>query len=99
MLLATAPDDAELAAQIAVLRAEHLLMADMWLKLRELLLMVQEGRAADLLADDLANRFADMYQRHAAGEEAGVFAAAQRLLTPQQLAQLGASMTARRSVS
>lgn len=96
LLLATAPDDAELAAQIAVLRAEHLLMADMWLKLRELLLMVQEGRSADLLADDLANRFADMYQRHAASEEAGVFAAAQRLLTPQQLAQLGASMTARR---
>lgn len=96
MLLAAAPDDAELAAAIAGLRAEHLQMADLWLQVRELLMMVGEGRMADLARNNLAERFADCYQRHAAAEEAGVFAAAQRLLSPAQLAQLGLSMAARR---
>lgn len=96
MLLAAAPDDVELSSAIARLRAEHLQMADLWLQVRELLLLVSEGRMADLARDRLAERFADFYQQHAAAEEAGVFAAAQRLLNPAQLAQLGLSMAARR---
>ncbi len=96
LLLATAPEDTALAAAINQLRAEHLQMGHLWLQLRELLLLVSEGRMADLARDNLAECFADFYQQHAASEEAGVFAAAQHLLSPSQRELLGRSMAARR---
>lgn len=96
LLLAQAPDDAALAADIARLRAEHLQMGEMWLQLRERLLLVREGQPADLLSDDLAQRFADTYQQHAASEEQTVFQAAERLLDAAQLQALGRSMSERR---
>ena len=86
----------KLAVLVAQLHADHLMMGELWLRLREKLLLIKDGNYADLADNDLAQHFADMYQQHAAREEETVFRTAAQRLDAAQLAQLGRSMSARR---
>ncbi|MFO1381339.1 MAG: hemerythrin domain-containing protein [Chitinivorax sp.] len=96
LLLAQSPDDHQLAVLVAQLHADHLMMGELWLRLREKLLLIKDGNYADLADNELAQHFADMYQQHAAREEETVFRTAAQRLDAAQLAQLGRSMSARR---
>ena len=80
---------------VARLAGEHIELGTLWAQLRLQLQALADG---DLNALDpqLARDFATRYREHAAREEAGVFARATELLTPDELVRIGIPMQARR---
>ena len=100
MLEATAQGaDAELLAELVLgIHAEHELMDSDWLLLREQLLRIEHGNAGELsgpLVRDFCARYADHMER----EESLLAPMAMRLLSPQQMAQLGLAMQVRRGIA
>lgn len=95
-LRVNAGEDKELLdALLQRLLREHAAMLAAWDELRPILLQLAEGMNARL-EDRLAERFIDSYTGHIAVENAELLPLAERLLTPDQLRQIGTCMAARR---
>lgn len=90
-------DAAALAAAVPRLLDEHRQMAAMWEELKPQLLLVANGGSA-LLSAPQVERFAAAYASHMEVEENLVAPMAMRLLSPQQLKQLGEAMQLRRGL-
>jgi hemerythrin-like domain-containing protein len=80
------------------LLGEHHEMGTAWLRLRSRLQDIAEGHAA-LLEESVAATFSTAYERHITFENAHLLPLAARLLSPQQLHDLGRKMALRRGVS
>lgn len=96
LLLATPSDDAH--EVVMRLLGEHHEMDAAWLRLRARLHDIAEGHSATLEESVVAN-FSKAYERHIAFENSQLLPIAARLLSPQQLHELGKRMAARRGVS
>jgi hemerythrin-like domain-containing protein len=98
LALRTSADDPEqLDALLQRLLQEHVVMLAAWDELRPVLLQLAEGANARL-DDRLAEKFINGYTGHIAVENSELLPLAERLLTPEQLWQIGACMAARRGV-
>lgn len=98
-LRASAGDDKEqLDELLQRLLQEHVVMLAAWNELRPMLLQLAEGMNARL-DERLANRFINSYTMHIAVENSELLPLAARLLTPEQLRQIGMSMAERRGAS
>jgi hemerythrin-like domain-containing protein len=94
-----AGDDRErLDALLQHLLQEHVAMKSAWNELRPVLLQLAEGMN-ERLDDRLAARFIDSHTAHIAVENAELLPLAARLLTPEQLRQIGERMAGRRGAS
>lgn len=99
MLQATAQgDDAELLVTLVPqILAEHTTMDALWQDLHEQLKGIESG--ATELSAGIVHRFVDSYTRHMHTEETQVAPMALRLFSPQQMAELGNAMQARRGLA
>lgn len=98
-LRANAGEDKEqLDALLQRLLRDHAAMLAAWDELRPVLLQLAEGVNARL-DDRLAERFINSYTGHIAVENSELLPLAERLLTPDQLRQIGACMAARRGAA
>lgn len=99
MLQATARDaDAALLDELVPgILADHQNMDRDWEIVRAQLDKIAAGEAAELSASDV-QRFCDAYTTHMAKEEANIAPMAKRLFSPEQMAQLGSAMQARRGI-
>jgi hemerythrin-like domain-containing protein len=88
----------EVAALIGILEREHATMDLQWLRLRQQLDLLAQGRAAALDPGEVA-RFAWLYRRHTEQEAAAVLPFAKEALTLDQRAALGRRMAARRAAT
>ena len=90
--------DAQIRQAVATLKADHVRMAQMWAVLRPRLQAWQTPDAPALIDDDraLVQSFTSIYATHIPLEETLAYPAAQALLEPQPLAEMGAEMAARR---
>ena len=95
--VAQGDDAAALQALAPVILQDHSDMDAMWQDLHEQLAMIADGSAAALSAGAV-QRFAQRYLSHMEREETMVAPMALRLFSPEQMAQLGASMQARRGI-
>jgi pyridoxamine 5'-phosphate oxidase len=95
--VAQGDDAATLQALAPVILQDHSDMDAMWQDLHEQLSAVADGSAATLSAGAV-QRFTQRYLSHMEREEAMVAPMALRLFSPEQMAQLGASMQARRGI-
>lgn len=91
-------DQEQLDAMLQRLLKEHVVMLSAWDELRAVLLQIAEGTNARL-DDGLAARFINAYTVHIAVENSELIPLAARLLTPEQLRQIGMRMAERRGVS
>lgn len=82
---------------IATLLDEHRTLEVEWAQLREVLTDIADGKARPLERSRV-DGFVRAYRSHIAREESDIFPFAEASLSPQQLAQLSASMVARRTV-
>ena len=97
-LRATAGAESELLdALLQRLLKEHVEMLAAWDELRAVLLQIAEGMNVRL-DERLAKRFIDAHTVHIAVENSELLPLAARLLTSEQLRQIGACMAARRGV-
>lgn len=82
------------------LQREHQEMADAWAEVRALLRRIEQGTWAAFTADEdtLLDRYASLYEGHAAAEDELVFPAAARLLDSAAQAAMGEEMAMRRGV-
>ncbi len=78
--------------------AEHVELAVLWQQVRACLLVIAAGESADLPLE-LASAFAQRYPAHALLEDEQIYPHAVRLLAPEELAELGRRMAARRGVA
>jgi hemerythrin-like domain-containing protein len=98
-LLAGEKDEQEhLDALRQRLLREHVGMLAAWNELRPVLLQLAEGKNARL-DDRLAERFIGSHTMHIAVENSELLPLAARLLTPEQLLQIGRRMAERRGAS
>ena len=90
--------DARLRQAVATLKADHVRMARLWADLRPRLQAWLAPDAPALTDEDraLVRRFTGIYATHIPLEETLAYPAAQALLEPQPLAEMGAEMAARR---
>jgi len=91
-------DQVQLDALLARLLSEHEVMLAAWDALREVLLKLAEGIVTPL-PETLTANFIGSYTTHIATEEADLLPLAARLLTPQQMVQIGKSMAERRGAN
>jgi len=98
MLRAVARDgDAEtLQALAPVILEQHHQMDATWLRLREELAAIASGSAA-ILSTTATQQFVQSYTAHMEREESTLAPMALRLFSPEQMAQLGDAMQARRN--
>ncbi len=91
--------DAELKALAGIAMLEqHVELAALWQQVRTRLLAIAAGESADLpLA--LAADFSQRYPAHALLEDEQIYPHASRLLSPDELAELGRRMAVRRGVA
>jgi hemerythrin-like domain-containing protein len=96
LLLATSSVEAhELVVRLI---GEHHEMDAAWLRLRSRLQGIAEGQSATL-EESVVATFSTAYERHIALENAQLLPLSARLLSPQQLQDLGAKMAVRRGVT
>lgn len=88
-------DQAQIEALLERLLAEHVVMFAAWDELRAVLLQLANGVNTPL-SETLTEKFIRSYTEHIAFEEAQLLPLAARLLSPQQIMQLGKSMAERR---
>jgi hemerythrin-like domain-containing protein len=79
------------------LLSDHAVMAAAWSELRGVLLLLAKGEN-EPLDDALLQKFIKSYTDHIAVEERDLLPLAARLLSPQQVAQIGRQMAERRGV-
>lgn len=91
-------DPEQLDALLQRLLKEHVVMLAAWDDLRPVLLQLAEGMNTRL-DERLAERFINAYTTHIAVENSELLPLAARLLTPEQLRQIGTCMAARRGAS
>ena len=91
------PNDERVSELITRLRWEHEIMRVLWRSLRAELKPIADGTSADLVPE-LAEKFSARYRQHIALEEAELLPVAQRVLSTEELAALGAEMAQRRGV-
>lgn len=96
LLLATSSTDAH--ELVVRLLGEHHEMDAAWLRLRTRLQDIAEGES-DRLEASVVDTFSTAYERHIAVENAQLLPISARLLSPQQLQDLGRKMAARRGVT
>ena len=86
------------------LRQQHEEMREQWLQLRQQLLGLQAAQALPPTNPDwagfdaAAQRFIELQQAHLESEDGLIFPAASRALAPQQQAEIGREMAARRGL-
>lgn len=95
-LLAT--DNAEAHELVMRLVGEHHEMNAAWLRLRSRLQAIADGQSATL-EETVVETFTTVYERHIALENAQLLPLSARLLSQQQLHDLGRKMADRRGVS
>ena len=95
--VAQGEDAATLQALAPVILQDHQDMDALWQDLHEQLLAVAEGRSA-VLSASAVQRFSQRYLSHMEREESTMAPMAMRLFSPEQMAQLGKSMQARRGI-
>lgn len=96
LLLATPSVEAH--ELILHLLGEHHGMDAAWLRLRTRLQSIADGHSA-VLEESVVSTFSNAYERHIALENAQLLPISARLLSQQQLQELGDRMAARRGVS
>ena len=95
--VAQGEDAATLQALAPVILQDHKDMDALWQDLHEQLTAIAEGDAATLSASAV-QRFSQRYASHMEREESTMAPMALRLFSPEQMAQLGKSMQARRGI-
>lgn len=100
MLQATARDaDAVLLAGLVPgILADHQQMERDWHIINAQLDKIANGQSSELSADDV-QRFGAVYATHMTIEEGDIAPMAKRLFSPEQMAQLGSAMQARRGIA
>ncbi|MYM98751.1 pyridoxamine 5'-phosphate oxidase [Duganella vulcania] len=100
MLQATARDaDAVLLAGLVPgILADHQQMERDWHIINAQLDKITNGQGSELSADDV-QRFSAVYATHMTIEEGDIAPMAKRLFSPEQMAQLGSAMQARRGIA
>jgi len=100
MLQATARDaDAVLLAGLVPgILADHQQMERDWHIINAQLDKIANGQGSELSADDV-QRFGAVYATHMTIEEGDIAPMAKRLFSPEQMAQLGSAMQARRGIA
>jgi pyridoxamine 5'-phosphate oxidase len=95
--VAQGEDAATLQALVPVILQDHQEMDGLWNDLRPQLVAIAEGSAA-LLAPGTVQRFVQRYTAHMDREESMIAPMALRLFSPDQMAQMGNAMQARRGI-
>ena len=95
--VAQGEDAATLQALAPVILQDHKDMDALWQDLHEQLTAIAEGHAATLSASAV-QRFSQRYSSHMEREEGTMAPMALRLFSPEQMAQLGKAMQARRGI-
>ena len=95
--VAQGEDAATLQALAPVILQDHKDMDALWQDLHEQLTAIAEGSAATLSASTV-QRFSQRYSSHMEREESTMAPMALRLFSPEQMAQLGKAMQARRGI-
>jgi pyridoxamine 5'-phosphate oxidase len=95
--VAQGEDAATLQALAPVILQDHQDMDVLWQDLHEQLTMIADGSAA-VLSGSSVQRFVQRYSSHMEREESTMAPMALRLFSPDQMAQLGAAMQARRGI-
>lgn len=95
--VAQGEDAATLQALAPVILQDHKDMDALWQDLHEQLSAIAEGHAATLSASAV-QRFSQRYLAHMEREEGTMAPMALRLFSPEQMAQLGKAMQARRGI-
>ncbi len=90
--------DEELRKKIAAITAEHAELGVLWQQVRACLLAIAEGGGASL-PEALAETFAHRYPAHAGVEDEQIYPLAEKLLSADELAELGRRMAARRGAA
>ncbi|MCV2352322.1 hemerythrin domain-containing protein [Paucibacter sp. Y2R2-4] len=96
--------EAQLLSLCQSLRQQHEEMREQWLQLRLQLLVLQSAQALPPTNPDwaafsaAAQRFIELQQAHLESEDGLIFPAASRALEPQQQAEIGREMAARRGL-
>ncbi len=88
---------APVARAIETLRSDHVSLATLWVTLDAALARIEDGEAADLEETTVA-LFVSGYRRHCEIEDLIIRPALYRVLTAEDLAQIGHSMAARRGL-
>jgi hemerythrin-like domain-containing protein len=96
-LAASKADDTNMLELIARLQREHEVMRALWQSLRIGLKRIADGVSADL-DRGLVERFSAVYREHIEFEEAELLPLAERVLSAEEHAALGAAMAQRRGV-
>lgn len=91
-----ASDQEQVPALLARLLSEHIVMLSAWQALRTALLQIAQGITVSL-PPSLTENFIRSHTAHITLEEAELLPLAARLLSLQQLAQIGRNMAARRT--
>ena len=89
------PDQAQTEAMLERLSAEHIVIFAAWDELHTALQQLAKGVNTPL-PEALAEQFIRSYTKHITFEEAELLPLAARLLSPQQIMQLGQNMAERR---
>lgn len=95
LLALDVPDKEEIETLVDRLLAQHVVMFAAWSEMRAVLVKIAEGMNAPL-PEALIEKLSGSYTRHIALEEAELLPLSARLLSPQQIAELGNSMAERR---
>lgn len=95
--LSAGAEKANVDRLLNLLLADHTRMAAAWEEVRSVLEHIAKGENA-ALGETLLNKFIASYTDHIEIEEGVLFPLAQRLLSPQQTAQIGRDMANRRGV-
>jgi pyridoxamine 5'-phosphate oxidase len=96
--VAQGEDAATLQALVPVILQDHQEMDALWSDLRPQLAAIAEGSAA-LIAPGTVQRFVQRYTAHMEREESMIAPMALRLFSPDQMAQMGNAMQARRGIT
>ena len=95
LLALQVPDHKQIETLLNRLLSEHIIMFAAWDELRKILEKVANGENT-LLPDALAEEFIRSYTKHITFEEAELLPFASRLLSQQQIRELGKCMAERR---
>jgi hemerythrin-like domain-containing protein len=93
----SAEEKGTLEATIARLKSEHASLDAMWHRVQAKLEEVEGGQVSSL-TEASAHNLGAAYEQHIRFEESELLPLARRLLSPDALTQIGASMAARRGV-
>lgn len=95
LLAMNTPDREQVSALISRLLAQHVVMFAAWDEMRAVLVQLAEGVNTPL-SGELVEKLTGNYTRHIEIEEAELLPLAARLLSPQQVMELGKNMAERR---